>query len=242
MTRNTNGRRGLTLLEVLVAVALLVVLFGALFTFLYDTLAARARALEHTGRQLAAATLFERLERELPACLVGDRESGAGVAGDGASLKISSRGVAAALAERGASDPEVLGDLQRMEYRFDRESGRIEARHLAAGDGEGGAFAPLGGAVHLVRFRYHDGTAWRDSFDSLEADRLPLAVEVAIWFDGPGGSQDEAAFERDSREPRPDRMRVIAVPDAAGEADEPPRDGASGDEAPERPAPAEGPE
>jgi hypothetical protein len=87
----------------------------------------------------------------------------------------------------------------------------------------------LGGPVGDVRFRYHDGRGWRDRYDSLSADRLPMAIEIAVWFDVPedseaGGDepfasdeldleQADDAPEDDAREHRlPDRLRVIIVP------------------------------
>ena len=94
-----------------------------------------------------------------------------------------------------------------------------------------------------MRFRYYDGTRWLESFDSLQEGRLPIAVEVMVWFrpwpgdlqaedrempdtetaerrtfDSSGGF-DELAFARASDldqfdEPAPDRFRVITIPDA----------------------------
>ena len=58
-------RRAFSLLEVLIAIGLMIALFGAMFAFMYDTLSARRRALEHAGRQLAATTLVERAELDL---------------------------------------------------------------------------------------------------------------------------------------------------------------------------------
>jgi hypothetical protein len=104
------------------------------------------------------------------------------------------------------------------------------------------------GPAYKVRFRYHDGDGWSDSFDSLAHNHLPVAVEVAVWyhpwpgdrqtpvsgdalgaesdrltFDTTGGF-DDAAFARSSDmdsfdEPRPDRFRIITIPDAS--ADDP---------------------
>jgi hypothetical protein len=237
-------RRAFSLLEVLVAIALMIALFGSMFAFMFDMLSARRRALEYAGMQRAAVTLIDRLESDLMSCVVGDRVYGAGVEGDNDSLRILTRGVAAHLAGQGMDDPEVFGDLQEVEYRFDEGLGLIEARRVPAGDrGAGdGDFAPLGGAVSKIRFRYHDSTIWRDSFDSLAHDGLPAAVEVAVWFhpwpgeerDEPGdlgfempqrltfdetAGFDEAAYARESDlevfdEPRPDRIRVIVIPDA----------------------------
>lgn len=253
-------RRGLTLLEMIVAIALVAALFGALFTFLFDLLSARVRVLDHDGRQLAAATLIEAVEADLATCIAGDPAHGAGIRGDETSLAILTRGTAAALADRGAGDPAVFGDLQRCEYRFDAGSGRLSAARAAAAESatDPAPAEDLGGSVHKLRFRYHDGQRWVDSFDALEAGRLPVAVEVSIWFEpwaavpepqvapssvvsrsaerstfDAGAGFDERAFaiqsDLDTTEPRPDRLRVISILDP----------GPAGDDAPE-PAAAEG--
>ncbi len=241
------NRRAFTLLEVLVSIALVAVLLGAMFTFLHEFLRSRSRALDYTARQLAAATLIERVESDLAACLVGDAVNGAGVAGDASRISILSRGVAAHLAERGI-DSGVLGDLQQSEYRFDDRSGAIEIRRLAPGSPPD---TPLAGFVSIghvfrLRFRYHDGTGWSDSFDSLASNALPAAVEIAVWYESWSGTRepspivgepeaeserltfdttggfDDAAFARQSdleqfQEPRPDRFRVIVTSDASSD-------------------------
>ena len=237
--------RGFTLLEVLIATGLILALFGSMFTFLFDLLSVRERALDHAAKQLAATTLIERVEADLMSCLVGDDARGAGIEGNSTRLKILTRSMAGSLARRGGNDPAVFGDLQSAEYRFDDPSGHIEIARGPAGDRMeiADTFTSVGGPVFLVRFRYHDGSGWRDSFDSLAADRLPVAVEVAVWFDpwpgirpppDPGDSLrpqrltfdaddafDERAFARESDlelfdEPTPDRIRVIAVLDPLG--------------------------
>jgi type II secretory pathway component PulJ len=244
------SRRGFSLLEVLVAIGLVIALFGSMFAFMFDTLSARRRALEHAGKQRAATTLIERAELDLMSCVVGGRANGAGVEGDNTTLRILTRGVAAHLAARGPDDPAVFGDLQQVEYRFEEDLGLIEGRRLPAAvrGGDDTPFAPLGGPVFKVRFRYHDAAGWQDSFDSLLQDALPAAVEIAVWFHPwPGQEQpeaepmnarevperltfdatagfDEAAFARASdlelfEEPAPDRIRVILIPDAS--ADDP---------------------
>jgi prepilin-type N-terminal cleavage/methylation domain-containing protein len=188
-------RRAFSLIEVLVAVALLAAVAGILYSFLSGLAASRARALKYARQQSAASVLIERVEADLSSCLVGDSATGAGVAGDEREIRILSRGVAAGLAERGAGDPRVLGDLQASEYRFN-ESGRvIEARKGAvstdaAGDAE--PFWPVSDELFRVRFRYYDGAQWRESFDSLAAGRLPHAVEIAIWFRPWPGPPDDA--------------------------------------------------
>ncbi len=247
-TRRT-GRHGFTLLEVLVAIAMLGALLGSMFAFMHELLQSRSRALDYTARQLAAATLIDRVESDLIACVVGDATLGAGIDGDASRLAILSRGVAAHLAGRGI-DAGVLGDLQQAQYRFQDASRLIEVRRGTPGEGLATMtddFVAIGPA-YKVRFRYHDGDRWSDTFDSLASNRLPAAIEVAVWyhpwpgerqtpasgdalqaasdrltFDTTGGF-DDAAFARSSDmdsfdEPRPDRFRIIVIPDAS--ADDP---------------------
>ncbi len=250
-TRACSCPGGFTLLEVLIAIALIGALLGSMFGFLHELLQSRSRALDYTARQLAAATLIDRIEGDLTTCIVGDATLGAGVEGDASRLSILSRGIATHLAGRGIGSG-VLGDLQQSEYRFQEGSGLIEGRVAGVG---GGArrqtarpiedFVSIGPAFK-VRFRYHDGDGWSDTFDSLATDGLPAAVEVAVWYHAwPGepepqdavrenesdrltfdtsGGFDDAAFARRSDldnfdEPRPDRFRVIVIPDAS--ADDP---------------------
>ena len=227
------SRRGFTLLEVLIAIALALVLGATMFWFLQDMLATRGRTLEHAARQRAAATLIERLEGDLAACLVGDSRNDSGIAGDATHVRILTRGVMTQLASRGMDDPAALGDLHAVEYRFNPGNHSLEARkHLA---GEESEFAALGGDIAHIRFRYLDGRQWQTSFDSIAANQLPVAVEVCVWFNPwpgdvahvssgatqPGesaGNFDENAFAVMSesasfRPPPPDRRRVIAIPD-----------------------------
>lgn len=220
----SRARHAFSLLEVLVVIALVTILFGSMYAFVSDLLSSRARALQVSGRHLAAATLIDAVESDLATCLVGDTVAGAGVEGDAARLLIRHRGVSVNQARLGQDNPRVFADLQATEYRFNRDSGRIEVRTVSAGEPDA---VPVGGPVHEVRFRYRDGTGWRDSYDSLEADRLPVAVEIAVWFDpwpgapvaSTGEGFDEQAFAAASDvdlfdEPMPDRIRVIPVPGA----------------------------
>jgi type II secretory pathway component PulJ len=172
----------MTLIEVLVCIGLVGALLGSMFAFFFDMLASRRRALDHAARQLAASLLIERLENDLTSCIVGDGASGPGVEGDATRIQVHSRSVAAHLAEKGLMDPQVLGDLQAAEYRFN-QAGLIEARRLTPSDttSPGSDFSALGPTGKL-RIRYHDGKQWRDSFDSLKAGALPVAVEVALWL------------------------------------------------------------
>ena len=248
-----RAARGFTLIEVLISIALITALLGAMFAFSWDMLAARGHIVRATGQRRAATMLIEGLERDLASCIVGDQAVGAGVAGDATKVRILTRSVPVRFAERGVESSDAFADLERAEYRFDETRGVIEARRTRAetnGGDDGDGFHELGGPVYRLRLRYHDGRGWRESYDSLESDRLPAAVEVAVWFtawpgevveadeagdeaweealtpaerltfDEAAGFDERAVAEASDvemyEEPRPDRVRVIVVPDAAG--------------------------
>lgn len=188
---------GFTLIEVLIAMALLMALLGAMYGFLFDVLKLRRRALEHAQQHDAAAALITWLDADLMTCVIGDRVSGSGIAGDHTHLRVLTRSVAANLAAHGEDDPDVLGDLQFADYRLNAQAKRIEGRRGPARVGAPTAnFSVLEGTIHKLRFRYYDGTAWQSAFDSLIEKRLPIAIEVAIWFNPPPGDRaDEQVFD-----------------------------------------------
>lgn len=209
-------RRALTLFEILLAVALIVALTGVLFVFMRNLLSTREAVAERAEEMRAASLLIDRLERDLTATLVGEREAGAGVAGSGEEIRVLTRAVPASLAERGVDDPSILADLQRTEFRFDRQSRELLARRVdAIGEDEAPPeFTAVSRTLGRVRFRYHDGRGWRDEFDSLAANRLPVAVEVAVWYE-PWPGEEPAPSEREaSEEPEPERETFD--PDAVG--------------------------
>lgn len=109
--------------------------------------------------------------------------------------------------------------------------------------------AVIGRGVQAMRLLYRDREEWVESFDSLALGRLPLAVQVEIWFGEPdvavnaasataahAGSTGAAVTQEGSDASSaaassgatdvavtypsraPDRVRVIAIPDAAAEA------------------------
>lgn len=225
-------RRGFSLLEVLVAIGLLALLSSLVYSFMWELFDRKARALTMGERTQISTILFDRLERDLMTVLASAGDQ-AGLRGDDQGLTIFHRGV---LIAPGVSPGS---DLQRTAIRFDGARGVLAIRR-DDDSGEGGASGGedgLAGVVRAVRFRYHDGSAWTDSFDSGRG--LPAAVEVSIWFGQaePGTGEpdpindDFADFQANpfsepgpgfqpgsgapaSTPPSPaDRVRVIAIPD-----------------------------
>lgn len=215
--------RGFSLVEVLVAIALLILLAAAMSAFTWRLVERRARLTAEADRQRDVGALFTHIETDLLTSVAGDGGQ-AGISGDGAGLKLLTRGVGLVAGDAG---PDV-GDLQGCEYRF--AGGRVTGKRWkgAKADAALGEDVIVAG-VGRVRFRYFDERAWHESFDSVKAGRLPAAVEVAVWFDAPpaltrtedpapspagGGSGDEGAeAAQEEAWPSADRVRVIVVPD-----------------------------
>ena len=239
-------RRGFSLLELLVAVAVIATLVGTMSGFVIDLLRTRD-ALERLGsRERAVGVLLDTLERDLQVVLATGPGGQRGVRGDAESLRLAVAATPVRLVA-GGRPAAGLGTIEWLDMRFDAASGTLRMRREAAraGDEPAAADDALGGRFHRVRFRYHDGLGWRDRFDGAAAG-LPVAIEVSVWFDPwPGADVEAAAGAEDASEaadmaaadplgdpagglffgvagdepPPPDRRRLIAIPDArAGEA------------------------
>jgi prepilin-type N-terminal cleavage/methylation domain-containing protein len=200
-----RARHGFTLLEVLIAIALILALSGTMFGFLFDMFNSRHRAREYSARQRAASTLIDRVESDLATCIVGDAQSGPGVWGDSTHLHVLTRSVLTSAAQSNADDAENFSDLQQAEYRFLPGAQRLEAQRSAVGVRNSAGpfsrgFLPLHDpAVTLprVRFRYFDGQQWGDRFDSVQSGSLPVAVEVAVWFSSAAAAEPNADQDQD---------------------------------------------
>lgn len=232
MTRTPRRRdRAFTLLELLVSIGLIALLVVAMATFLADALRVRARVGTSIERAVSADAALSEIERALETCVVDDPILGVGVRGSSDSIEVLRAGMSAW--RLGVGDAErAFEPIELLRVSFDAAAKRVT---LARGDDQP---VTLPGEIGRARFRYHDGERWSDSFDSVAAGRLPVAVEVAVWFVQPDAGAPEipdageAAPERDRGLDRaveagedeavvdpPDRRRVIAVPDAAADPD-----------------------
>ena len=227
-------RRGFTLMEVLIALAVLTLLGGSMLGFLWDLLDRRDALIRASVDGQAGSAALDRIEMDAVCAFAGDAGVGAGIAGTATSLRFLSRGVAIPLAagETGAAD------LQRSEYSFDARAGVLRARRWTGSTGET-ELEVVSDRVQRMRVRYFDGRGWAPSFDSLAAGGLPVAIEVALWFGEPLAMAEQAAAgatpadapELDAADAEseagrsasgeappipmrePDRVRLITIPD-----------------------------
>lgn len=171
--------RAMTLVEVLAALALLVLLSGAVFGFFVDMVTRRDQLSALAIQQRDASFLFDQIDAALMTAVAQSPDGSAGVKGSKDKLTIVSRQVVPAMDGKAA-----LADAHRLEVRFDERAGHIDETLNAAI--EGFDDKPLTETalerVERMRFRYSDGRSWSESFDSMSKGGLPVAVEVSIWF------------------------------------------------------------
>lgn len=207
MNRWPRRFHAFTLIETLIAVALLMLLSAAMLAFLFDLRTQRLTLSDLSSDLEVGSVLFDRIERDLALCLAQDPErETAGVKGDASSLSIVARRVWLNI-----DDPALgMRALTRTTYRFDAASNTltIEADNQTS---------ILSDRVEAFRIRYNDTAqpdTWRESFDAVESAGLPVAIEVAIWFKPPGPAR------RDNTEPTASTNAVPTDPRLSAAAEE----------------------
>ena len=247
-------RRGFSLFEVVVSIGVILALATALGAFVRDVSRSRERLDLAMARQRAADAAMDSLERALATTVVEDAILGVGVRGSADRIEVVARGVPAWRLGNAMSRRRSLEDRERLSL-----SGGDPALGEAIIRRGEGPEAREGRLPATLRFRYHDGEAWRSAFDSVREGRLPVAIEVSLWWPRDGDASedsredfsqlvderalgaddaesDEASLEDERRGVAasldvareelggpmrdPDRVRVIAVPDAATLASE----------------------
>jgi len=179
MTRRSAKRRAFTLVEMLVSIALLALLAAGIAALTDDLRLRRAGILNIGEANRAADAVIDALEADLATTFVADRDGKPGIAGGPRSLTLRSRTVPLILDD--AEDPTTASTRSRIE--FDPDARELLAwRGSDAETGEASQPTLVTQRIKSLRFRYHDGQAWRASFDSAAAGELPVAVEVTLLF------------------------------------------------------------
>lgn len=234
-------RRAFSLLEVMLAIGIVLVLSGVVYSFLFDLMDSRERVVRYGEHSRVGVGMIETIERDLMTTLAGGTRFGSGLRGSATSLTLLSRGVTLPLEN---DSQTVLGDMQGVRFEWERSRRELRAGRWDVLSGETAMSEVIGEQIEYVQFRYYDGRQWRGSFDSGSAGRLPVAIEVAVWFgERPssaarprGGADSDGLMRPDRRDldaalnadwdedetlgpqlptRQPDRVRVMVVPDAS---------------------------
>lgn len=198
-------KRAFSLLEVMISLGIVAMLAGSVFAFMLDLLRGRESLSNATIDAVASATLIERLESDL---LVGITSVGAdaGISGDESSIRVRGRAVRLPLA-----GDEAIGDLTGCKISYDEAGWRLVGSRLDA-DTE-----TISERVRACRFRYFDGRRWVSSFDSSTTGTIPVAIEIALWFDDPPAPEEPMSLEDQSDQPG--RVPDMSAPEDIGFAD-----------------------
>lgn len=238
-----STRRGFSLLEIMLALAIVAALAGTVYAFLFDLIDSRNRIITESDRSRMGIGTIEQLERDLTTTLAGSSGFGAGIRGTATSIELLSRGVTLPIE---TDSQTVLGDMQGVSFSWRALSGELSANRWDVLSGERGEPEVISEEIAYLQFRYYDGDSWRGGFNS--SSTLPVAIEVSIWFGEPqfeSGSLSEvraeiedmfgasetalteeqadaellAIIEEEFDEPpipperAPDRVRVMVIPD-----------------------------
>jgi prepilin-type N-terminal cleavage/methylation domain-containing protein len=142
--RNDHGlemrRRGLSLLEVVLALSLLVILSSITYWFYSSAMRTRERDIQYADKIRLARVLLDRMAHEIRQATIETADGGVGIDGDMeririASLRVPGREIADTRFER-TEEPSAEYDLVTVEYRI--------ARHPDILDPEDGYEYPLG--------------------------------------------------------------------------------------------------
>jgi type II secretory pathway pseudopilin PulG len=212
-------RRAFTLVETLLALALVALLSGSIFGFLAALSERRRDQDKVVHREEGASVLCEQLEAGLLCAICGDAKIGPGVKGDESSIRLISRGVRLP-AGKDAAKP--ASDLVVTEFAFDAGAAIVRARRWEVGTGETSRDVLIE-QVKSLKIRYRDRGEWVDSYDSTACDGLPQAVEISLWFGEPAhpeaGSEKPVSPSDSANAPLPDRTRLIALADGRPSSD-----------------------
>lgn len=206
----------------LLALALGLVLSVAVLGFFRDLILHRTQINERLDQERAAQALIEKLSLELTCAIVGIEKVGPGLIGDEQNIAVIGRSVAV---EQVVPGQGRLGDLTELKFKFDPSKGELQGGRrlveIGVQSDVTGYLNTISNKLGWVRFRYLDNGRWRSSYDSAQQQRLPAAVEVAIWYVTPRAMEEQVPGASADRfeeplieEPDPDRLRIISIPDA----------------------------
>jgi type II secretion system protein J len=195
MTERHNKARAFTLLEMLVATALVAILAASLYASL---------SIAFKARRSALAAVEPVRKTELALALLGDDLrsavvpkgvlAGPFVGEDGQDTRGHDADSLVFYAAAGYPEPaEGIGDIKQIELACEPSDDgrsqvlvRLVTTNLQAPKTPEPGREVLCRGVYAFNLRYFDGSVWLDAWDStVEDNTLPLAIEVTLQLDDP---------------------------------------------------------
>lgn len=207
-----NRRRSFTLVEMMIALALVVALVFVLLPATNRIMSSTLDASDRGHAVAQVAVMWDVVDRSLLTAVAQGVDGAPGVTGESGVLRITSCGVS--LTQRDASTPD---DVQTLEIAFadgvlTLRTGNAERQMLLTD-------------IEACRFEFNTAEGWTDAHDGQSG--LPRAVAISIWkrqseLDEETDewlADDEFGIEFESSERAPDWRRVFAVFDPGTEAE-----------------------
>ncbi len=187
--------KGFTLIEVLLAMAILAAVLGILYASFFSAQESIGRAEAVRGDADLARELLSRLSTDIENAYTKGSANVIGFAGakeeaevDGEKRRFDSLSLTTLTNWRRPNTKE--SELWEVGYRFEEKTGgdvnrvllRREKRELSEDVpfAEGGSEEELTGRVRQLRLRYYDGSAWKDDWNWKERAVLPARVEILL--------------------------------------------------------------
>ena len=195
MLRSATKSSAFTLLEMLLALALMSILAGSLYASLHIAFRSRDSALAAIEPLDKAAVALEMLREDIEAALPPNGILAAEFVGqDGQDDAGRDADTLALYSSAGRCPPgQTASDVRRVEFSVesspDEQEGTLVRRVtsiLLAPEVYEPEAEVLCRGVRAVQLRYFDGSAWQDNWDSVSLGNvLPLAVEATLEVQRP---------------------------------------------------------
>ena len=199
--RTQVSSHGFTLLEVLVASAILSIVLAALYGVFSHTLASKRLAEERAARARVARIVLLRIGEDLQSAIPPTTGNARFKSETRVSRNFSDDTLSFVTITRTASSglaPE--GELSEIEYLLEPDPTNMSQKQLVRRvrfvlSPQGNAAeesAPLLPDVQGLRFRFFDGRTWREDWQQEQGqNQLPQAVEAAVYLTDSRGESAE---------------------------------------------------
>lgn len=169
---------GFTLVEVVIAIAIISIIMTAVYGIFTTISATQQRLEEEADIYHQARVIFTLLGRELRSCYLNnnDKRSAFFTADDGDGNNYLTFTTTSAVLSGNAP-----GGLVRVRYQLDEQNNRLlrSATPVYVPD-SARTTQRLSSDITQVSWRFFDGSAWQDSWDSNISYKLPQTVEISM--------------------------------------------------------------
>jgi type II secretion system protein J len=190
-------RRGFTLIEVLLAVVLTGLIVIGSLTYLDSSRNLGDRIQFKSEMLQTARAVLSQMERDLQPAYASGQGLDWGLKGTNSvlsDLPNDSLELVAANNNPKSEDTKEI-DLTRTIYRIDGERGLVRDRFKQLTNTGSATLTNSGDVICKkvvgLKFRYHDGTGWTESWDSTTLGKMPKAIEVTIHVRDQFRGEDE---------------------------------------------------